>query len=160
MNSRGFTFVELVIVIVIIGILSYVTYVKLGDSTTTIKIEAAARKMVSDIRYAQELAMTIGEETRFYVDVQNNRYYLKWSDGTYVKTPMANSDYVISFAQNDFLGVEITATNLTAGRLDFNSLGSPLNAGVPLTADVVVATLNNVKSVKVRPRTGNAYLSP
>mgnify|MGYP001814262908 FL=1 len=56
-DSRGFTLVELIMVVVLIGILAVSVVPKLVD-TSAISLQGGAAMVVADIRYTQELAMS------------------------------------------------------------------------------------------------------
>ncbi|MCX6765713.1 MAG: prepilin-type N-terminal cleavage/methylation domain-containing protein [Candidatus Moranbacteria bacterium] len=58
MNNRGFTLLELIIVIAIIGIMTSVTLVYLGDSRKDRELEVAAREVAAAVREAQNNALT------------------------------------------------------------------------------------------------------
>ena len=55
-SDRAFTLVELVLMLAIVGILAWVAVPKLG-TFHQIKLAAAARRVASDLRYAQSLAV-------------------------------------------------------------------------------------------------------
>jgi prepilin-type N-terminal cleavage/methylation domain-containing protein len=57
MDRKGFTLIELVMILVLAAILAAVVIPRLGDMTTT-KAAAFMDKLRVDIRYAQNLAMT------------------------------------------------------------------------------------------------------
>ena len=56
-NEKGFTIVELIIVIVIAGIMAAIAIPKMNE-VSEVDIYTAARQVKSEIRYAQELAMS------------------------------------------------------------------------------------------------------
>ncbi len=74
-NQNGFTLLELTVVIVIVGILSYAVVANFSDTHERIQIDAIVLKMASDVRYARDLALTEGRGTRVYIDLTNNQYY-------------------------------------------------------------------------------------
>lgn len=65
MNRKGFTLIELVMVIVLIGLLAVYAAPRLGSITTT-KAAVFTDKLRVDIRYAQNLAMTRNLRSRVY----------------------------------------------------------------------------------------------
>ena len=65
MNRKGFTFIELVMVIVLIGIIAVYAAPRLSNVTDT-KAGAFVDKLRADIRYAQNLAMTGNQRYRVY----------------------------------------------------------------------------------------------
>jgi prepilin-type N-terminal cleavage/methylation domain-containing protein len=57
MTARGFTLTELIVIITILGILSWLAYPKM-TAMDEIKLDVAARRLAADLRYAQSLAMS------------------------------------------------------------------------------------------------------
>lgn len=56
-GRRGYTLIELVLVIVLMGILTATAFVALGPSLDRGRVRAAARVIASDLQYAQLLAV-------------------------------------------------------------------------------------------------------
>lgn len=65
MNEKGFTLIELVMILVLIGIISAVIVPRFGNVSET-KAGALKDKLKADIRYAQNLAMTQNQRYRVY----------------------------------------------------------------------------------------------
>ena len=57
MTSRGFSLTELIVILSILGILSWIAYPKMS-AMDEVKLDAAARRLAGDLRYAQSLAMS------------------------------------------------------------------------------------------------------
>lgn len=57
-RSRGFTLLELVMVLVIIGLVLALSYPSLSRGTVTLHLRAAGRDVLSCLRYAREKAIT------------------------------------------------------------------------------------------------------
>ncbi|MFQ5706881.1 MAG: Tfp pilus assembly protein FimT/FimU [bacterium] len=153
-RENGFTFIEIIAVVVLIGILAYVAVARLNDSHKRLQLETVVRKITSDTRFAQQLALTQRTGTRIYIDQTNNRYYLKWESGAYIENPVGGSDFIIQFGQGKFRDVTITGTAFTGGRLDFDSVGSPLNAGAAFSGTLTLVTFNNSKRIRITANTG------
>ncbi|MFQ5603779.1 MAG: prepilin-type N-terminal cleavage/methylation domain-containing protein [bacterium] len=153
-RQAGFSLIELIVVIVIVGILSAIVAVNFNQSNASLQYGALVQKLKIDIGYAQQLAATEGKGTRVYIDQSNNRYYLKWDDGSYIQQPVGEDDFIVQLGTGDFSEVQITGTDFSSGRLDFNTSGMPLNAGNTFTGQLTVVTLNSAKRIKISANTG------
>lgn len=157
-EERGFSLIELAVFIAIIGIISYLVIFGFSTSTGIMKEKSLAEKVVSDVRYAQEMALTHRQEVKFVVEPDYNRYSLKWQDDSYLKTPIAEQDFVVDFATSEFKGVDLTSTGFSAGLLSFNARGQPMNNGTLLSTQTVLMRLNNNTTIKIVPITGACYI--
>lgn len=153
-EQTGFTFLELVIIIVIVGILSYLAVANFTDSHTRLQYQTLAQKIATDVRYARDLAFSEGEGTQVHIDQANNRYYLKWSDGTYIQNPVGGDNFIIQLGEGDFSDVQITGTSFSGGRLDFDTSGAPLNSGATFSGELTLVELNGAKRIVVVANTG------
>lgn len=154
-NQNGFTLIELVVVIVIVGILSYAVVANWSDSHENLQINAIILKMASDVRYARDLALTEGRGSRVYIDLTNNQYYLKWDDESYMQNPMGGGDFVVPLGTpGEFGSVQITGTAFSGGRLDFGTSGSPRNAGNSFSGELILVSINNEKKIVITANTG------
>ncbi len=155
-NQNGFTLIELIVVIVIVGILSYAVVANWSDAHENLQINATILKMASDVRYARDLALTEGMGSRVYIDVSNNLYYLKWDDDSYMQNPLGGGDFVVPLGRpGEFGSVQITSTAFSnGGRLDFGTSGAPKNAGSSFEGELDLVTLNNEKKIVITANTG------
>jgi type II secretion system protein H len=153
-NSSGFTLVEIIVVVVITGILSFIALASLSNHQTTFEYESIIKRIATDVRFAQQLAISEGRSARVYIDITNNRYYLKWDDGAYVKQPLGNADFIVQLGEGEFSSTNITSTAFTSGRLDFTTTGRPLNAGAEFAGELNLVTINNAKRIVINANTG------
>lgn len=135
MNCKGFTLIELVMVIVLIGIIAVFAAPRLGDITTT-NAGAFADKLRADIRYAQNLAMTRNERYRVYFNgnpapaagyavVNDANGNLTWGEiGEFAADPAGAGNLSVALT-GQYAGITVAA----AGFIEFNSLGAPASAG-------------------------------
>src|SRR5687767_3290316 len=72
---RGFTLVEILMVVLIIGIASAIIIPQMG-TRDDMRATAAARTLISDLVYAQSLAISSGSYVYVKFDTANNRYTL------------------------------------------------------------------------------------
>jgi MSHA pilin protein MshC len=137
-NNRGFTIVELVVVIVILGIISAVAAPRFFDLQDYQKI-AFKDELVSALRFAQKRAVASGKKVE--VNITTNGFSLQIEDGTQIKhpgggpftnsqsPPLALTPQTISFdalgradklgsdnTQNKFANVGYNGSNITIWR--------------------------------------------
>jgi MSHA pilin protein MshC len=131
MDRRGFTFIELVMVIVLIGIIAVYAGPRLSNVTDT-KAGAFVDKLRADIRYAQNLAMTRNQQYRVYFNgggggapasgysVVNN------ATGVTALDPAGGGNLIVTLNSGDYAG--ITVSTPSGGYIEFNALGAPTAA--------------------------------
>lgn len=71
---RGFTLIELVAVVVLIGIALGVVSLTFSKSMSNARIEAASRDLVAALRYTRGQAIVKGEQEALDLDLQSNTY--------------------------------------------------------------------------------------
>ncbi len=150
MNRKGFTLIELVVILVLLGIIAAFVAPRLGGVTDS-KAAAFADKLRADIRYAQALAMSEGRRYRVYVNTSpapNPGYAVvndangngTWGEaGEAAVDPAGGGNLSVTLNSGEFTG--ITVSTPAGGYIEFNSLGAPTAGGVTLTVygDAVAA---------------------
>ena len=99
---RGFTLVEILAVVVILGIASAIIIPQIG-SRDDLRAAAASRTLVADLIYAQNMAISTGTTTYVRFDVDDDSYALitnptttsPW--GTRLSHPITQTDYIAKF---------------------------------------------------------------
>ncbi len=143
--SGGYTLIELVVVMTIVAILTGAISVSVEKTNQDTRLSNAIYRALSDVRYAQELAMTNRREVSMWVNPGEDRYYFKWQDtGDYLENPVDGGDFIITFNTGEYQGVDITSSGM-GGRLSFTATGYPLinGANFGTTDGISVMQLNN-----------------
>ena len=78
---------ESIMVILIIGIMAVLVINRI-TGTAESKVNLAADKIVSDIRYCQNLAMSLHKEVIMSFSIPNDKYEVKDSSGKFFLTPL------------------------------------------------------------------------
>ena len=149
-RQRGFTFVEAVIVIMLlIAVAALATLPRISGVTLT-KADAAADKLRADIRYAQNVAMTRGQRTRvnFWTDGYNVT-----QGGIPITDPATGGSLSITLNAGEYTGVRIIAIGFSGNYVEFDTLGVPSDSSGPLTTTKSI-TVTGGKTVAVTARTG------
>lgn len=138
MNHRGFTLIELVVILVLIGIISMFAATRLGDVTGA-NAAAFTDKLRADIRYAQNLAMTENRRYRVYMNTAPapaNGYAVvndangngTWGEaGEVARDPAGGGSLSVTLNAGQYEG--ITVSTPPGGYVEFDSLGRPTVGG-------------------------------
>ncbi|MDH4163665.1 MAG: GspH/FimT family pseudopilin [Nitrospirota bacterium] len=156
MTQKGFTLIELVMIIVLIGIVALFVAPRLPSITAT-RGGAFTDKLKADIRYAQTLAMTENRRYRVFVNTApgpNPGYAVMndangntvWGDpGEVARDPAGSGNLSVVLDAGEYAGITVAP----AVTLEFDSFGRPtLGGGTILTISPAGTT------VTVTDRTG------
>jgi len=132
-RSSGFTLIEILVVVVIIGIASAVILPQIG-SRSDLTVSAAARMVVADLTYAQNRAIST-QKTHYirFTTTSPQRYAIGLTSETinYIQNPITKDNYVRTFGTGGTRGMEDVAIVANATDFDhalilaFDSLGQP-----------------------------------
>ena len=168
-EKKAFSVIEIVVVMIVVTILAAVAMVKFG-SYDTLKLDAAARKIASDIRYAQHCRMARQQIVWIDFDNTNNKYSLRREgcNGTYplITDPFTKENLEVNFTSGEFQGINITNASFPYGAsqsedLGFNdSLGRPksLTFGGSLCTTFPSMTGTGSVSISYKGRTKTIYV--
>lgn len=140
---RAFSMVELVIVLAIVGVTSAIALPRYLSSTTRVKVDGAARKVVADIERLRDRARQQGREQRVY-----------FGDAGYVLVTTDDSGAAVKEQVDLTLEpyrVGIKAQVMTDQGLTFDSLG---RAGTPLV--IYLTNGDHTRGVSFDPTSGKA----
>lgn len=156
-SSSGFSTIELVTVILIVGILAFVAVPDFVH--TKIIAEYEARRVLNDIRYTQALSMATGQRYR-WVRTSSTTYQITNQSGTPVTMPDGST--TASLSGGSTFG---TLTNLPSNLIAFDSMGVPYTntaiPGTPLgaTATIPITGDTNTATVSITQSTGYGAIS-
>ena len=152
-RTAGFTYVELMIVLLLLGIFAMLGFPALNASMGDARLSGAAQEVVNALEFAQLTAMTSGRETRVVIGAPQDRIAVRQytttadlfsggdtlaaadvENGNYdfMGNPMnKGTDYEIKFPdESRFQGVDITASDFNVGNaVIFDTLGGPSKGG-------------------------------
>lgn len=164
-GQKGFTLIETVAMLLILGILAVVAIPRLGNMTGT-RASATARKVQSDIAYAQNLAMTRNLPHRVYFNaapapasgyavVNDTDGDGNWGEAGEFAIDPTNSTGNLSVTLNagNYAGVTISGGSFAGTFVHFNTLGVPTAGGT-----VTVSGGGVPQTVAVQPETGNVSI--
>ena len=153
MNHKGFTLIELVMIIVLLGIIAVFVAPRMPDVTGT-KAAAFRDKLRADIRYAQSLAMTRNARFRVHFNAApapNPGYAVTDSANVVVQDPAGGGPLSVTLMAGNYAGISVSP-NTT---IEFDSLGRPYdNTGTLLTVAAILTVNPGVLTVTVSPQTG------
>lgn len=77
MNNRGFSVIELLISLLVTAILMGISAFQFSNQTKQTSLSHAARSLVSDLRWARQMAVSRGEEIRLILDPVTDQYWIE-----------------------------------------------------------------------------------
>ncbi len=157
LRRPAFTLVELLVVVVILSIAAAMV-VPYAIGTSEMSCQAAARRLMADLEYAQSQAIVTQTPVTVTFDGSANSYTIANQSGTLIH-PITKKDYVVDFdIEETFKGVTISFVSFDSGTaVSFDALGAPSFGGtVDLAAGswtyrVMVAAVTGRISVSLTP---------
>jgi prepilin-type N-terminal cleavage/methylation domain-containing protein len=142
--DNGFTAIEAIIVIIIIGILATVIAYRYNRSTDT-DGTLAANQLIADIQYVQIRAMGIGRPHNIIFAVGMGSYSIREGTNIIEQKNLPDSDNII-----------IRNTNLPGNTLTFNTIGEPTFSATENGTINLGKGTNTYRIITIFPITGKA----
>lgn len=161
---KGFTLIELVMVIVILGILAVTVIPKTTTTKGSVRLQAACQKLASDLRFMQQMA--IAQQVRFGISFDiGDESYFGYRVDTAAKAidPHTQGDLEVDFDQmTEFNDIVIASTDFS-NAIEFDSMGNPYDGNGDALSSEGVLTLETIdgassKTVRIEPVTGRVSI--
>ena len=143
--SRGFSLIELIVIIVLIGIFTTMALTRTYTGMTTIREQIAIDQITNDIDLVRSMAFARNEAITIKFNIEQESYSVH--NGSGIITDFPNSDNGVVSLDNSYLrNLDIKTVNFGgATDLQFLPLGDPLTGGT-----IVL----NTKTITVESVTG------
>lgn len=162
MKNKGFTVIELVTILVVVGIMAVFAFIALNPHKG-VKLDAAAKKVAADLMYTRNLAFSTAKWYGVSFEVEPaNTYTVYETDGitdTVIPNPsQPGRDFVVDL-YDYYEGVSINSVNIGGGsKVEFSPLGIPYNdksgSAITGTGVVTIEYSGLTKTIQITPNTG------
>ena len=144
---RGFTLLEMVIVIAVIGVLAAVALPRYANAIANQHIEAASRRIVLDLALAQRRAKASSSSQSVLFAVDTNSYSLP----NVADLDRANSTYAVDLSQPPDEATLHSADFDGSTEMIYDGYGMPLDG---VGGSVVIQVGSMLKTITVNGETG------
>ena len=155
-SNTGFSIIELVLVMAILGILSAITVPKIGNIISDINEKAVSERIIEDLSYLRNLAVSSHDTTWMVVNQAQNQYglYVGPDAGSRVllADPQSGDTFILDL-DSAYNNISISSVNFGGGsEISFNWWGTPSSGGS--------IVLNSSRTITVVSETGMVHETP
>tara|TARA_B100001093_G_scaffold35866_1_gene30808 strand:+ start:1100 stop:1585 length:486 start_codon:yes stop_codon:yes gene_type:complete len=145
-RSAGFSMIELIVVIVLIGIFTTMAMTRTDTGLTTIREQIAIDQITNDIDLARSIAFARNETITIMFDKTQESYGVYSDSGIIIDFPFSDNNGNISLDNSYLKNVDLKEVNFGgSSNLQFQPLGDIVSGG---TIEL------NTKTITIEPITG------
>ena len=144
--SKGFSLIELLVMLTILGLLAAVASTKIFDISTSVRVSSAINQINSDIELVKEMALAKHKTMSITYNKTTDEYIIREGSSIMNEYPGSNNG-TIRLSEGIFSGVDITHVNINgSNKITFDKWGNVLNNGT--------ITLNDNHTISIDKLTG------
>lgn len=134
-HHNGFTLIELVLVVIIVGVISAIAVPRFAQATARQQLDAAANRLISDFQKAQHHAQATSNDVELSFDASGNSYTFTPASGTSFQVQLDESPYQVKVTKATF--EDTTAVT-------FNGFGIPSAQGAVVLESATGSVIVNL----------------
>jgi len=147
--KKGFTLVELILVITILGLIIVFSSVVFSNQQSQISLESSILEVNSAIRESQNKSISQSQDTS---GDENFGIYFTGSSYTVFKGNSYSAGNSTNFTRNFGSGIHLATINLPSSQLVFDRITGRLTTYSQAQSSIVFSTFDNVtKTVTINP---------